>query len=516
MTIDLAERIVLNVGGIRHETYKATLKKIPATRLSRLTEALSNYDPVLNEYFFDRHPGVFTQILNYYRTGKLHYPLDVCGPLFEEELEFWGLDSNQVEPCCWMTYTKYRDTQDVLEKLDSLDLDVAKLTEKEIMKKFGLEGDYTYGTLTSWQRVKTRIWAIFEEPYSSTFAQIISVFSVFFVCLTVLTISLKTLPEIQMVVLSTNRVIGPDGNVYEYLKGENSEPMEFFFYVESVINCWFTFEIIIRFLVTPRKIEFIASPSNIIDMVATFSFYMDFSLSKANLKSNLLGLLSTVRVMRLVKLTRHHAGLKILLQTMKASAKELFLLIFFLAVSVVIFAAAVYYAEKTENNPGNMFTSIPSGMWWALVTMTTVGYGDMTPQTYLGRIAGGVCALAGALTIGLPVPIIVSNFSLFYSHTKARAQLPKTRRRVVPLAGQPVTHRISFRRAGSSYVADIVEKARLQAKMEMMEKELLHKQSQSSAAEENMETKAKLHVLENNLSLKKSIDDEERKESSVY
>ena len=45
-------------------------------------------------------------ILNYYRTGKLHYPTDVCGPLFEEELEYWGLDSNQVEPCCWMTYTQ--------------------------------------------------------------------------------------------------------------------------------------------------------------------------------------------------------------------------------------------------------------------------------------------------------------------------------------------------------------------------------------------------------------------------
>ena len=79
-----------------HWKKQATLKKIPATRLSRLTEALANYDPVLNEYFFDRHPGVFGQILNYYRTGKLHYPTDVCGPLFEEELEFWGLDSNQV------------------------------------------------------------------------------------------------------------------------------------------------------------------------------------------------------------------------------------------------------------------------------------------------------------------------------------------------------------------------------------------------------------------------------------
>ena len=101
---DADHRVILNVGGIRHETYKATLKKIPATRLSRLTEALANYDSILNEYFFDRHPGVFAQILNYYRTGKLHYPTDVCGPLFEEELEFWGLDANQAPRLYLLSY----------------------------------------------------------------------------------------------------------------------------------------------------------------------------------------------------------------------------------------------------------------------------------------------------------------------------------------------------------------------------------------------------------------------------
>ena len=52
--MDADNRVILNCGGIRHESYKTTLKKIPATRLSRLTEALANYDPVLNEYFFDR------------------------------------------------------------------------------------------------------------------------------------------------------------------------------------------------------------------------------------------------------------------------------------------------------------------------------------------------------------------------------------------------------------------------------------------------------------------------------
>ena len=85
---DSDNRVILNVGGIRHETYKATLKKIPATRLSRLTEALANYDPVLNEYFFDRHPIVFAQILNYYRTGInfyiiLKFPVDLQSHEFD-------------------------------------------------------------------------------------------------------------------------------------------------------------------------------------------------------------------------------------------------------------------------------------------------------------------------------------------------------------------------------------------------------------------------------------------------
>ena len=65
--------------------------------------------------------------------------------------------------------------------------------------------------------------------------------------------------------------------------------------------------------------------------------------------------------------------------------------------------------------------------------MTTVGYGDMVPKTYLGMFVGSLCALTGVLTIALPVPVIVSNFAMFYSHTQARAKLPKTRRRVLPV-----------------------------------------------------------------------------------
>ncbi|XP_064108387.1 potassium voltage-gated channel protein Shaw-like isoform X2 [Macrobrachium nipponense] len=434
--MDSENRVVLNVGGIRHETYKATLKKIPATRLSRLTEALANYDPILNEYFFDRHPGVFAQVLNYYRTGKLHYPTDVCGPLFEEELEFWGLDSNQVEPCCWMTYTAHRDTQETLAVLDRLDLDTDKPSDEETARKFGFEDDYFNGTLNWWQKTKPKLWSLFDEPYSSQAAKVIGVISVFFICVSILSFCLKTHPDMRVPVIENVTVTTAENTTAWTLDKKATNAHEAFFYIECVCNTWFTFEILIRFIASPNKLMFLRASVNMIDFIATLSFYVDILLQKfaSHLENaDILEFFSIIRIMRLFKLTRHSSGLKILIQTFRASAKELTLLVFFLVLGIVIFASLVYYAERIQANPHNDFNSIPLGLWWALVTMTTVGYGDMAPKTYVGMFVGALCALAGVLTIALPVPVIVSNFAMYYSHTQARAKLPKKRRRVLPV-----------------------------------------------------------------------------------
>ncbi|XP_075211011.1 potassium voltage-gated channel protein Shaw-like isoform X2 [Lycorma delicatula] len=435
--MDGENRIILNVGGIRYETYKATLKKIPATRLSRLTEALANYDPILNEYFFDRHPGVFAQVLNYYRTGKLHYPTNVCGPLFEEELEFWGLDSNQVEPCCWSTYSIHRDTQTTLAILDKLDIDAERPTDEEISRIFGYEEDYLAGHLSWWQKLKPQVWSLFDEPYSSIGAKVVAVVSVFFICVSVVSFALKTHPDMRVPTVQNVTVKLPNNSQVWTLDKERTDPHEAFFYVELACNAWFTFELAVRSVVSPNIVQFIRSPVNIIDLVATLSFYTDSliqnSLAHHINKSDILEFFSIIRILRLFKLTRHSPGLKILIHTFKASAKELTLLVFFLVLGIVVFASLIYYAEKLQANPHNDFKSIPEGLWWAIVTMTTVGYGDMAPKTYVGMFVGALCALAGVLTIALPVPVIVSNFSMFYSHTQARSKLPKKRRRVLPV-----------------------------------------------------------------------------------
>ena len=227
--------------------------------------------------------------------------------------------------------------------------------------------------------------------------------------------------------------VSATSNLSWRLEKERTEPHEAFFYIECVSNAWFTFEIIIRFVVAPVKLDFLKAPVNIIDIVATLSFYLDFLLTKLKQESDILEFFSIIRIMRLYKLTRHFAGLKILIHTFKASAKELVLLIFFLVLGIVVFAALIFYAERIQYNPTNDFESIPVGLWWAIVTMTTVGYGDMVPKTYVGMFVGSLCALTGVLTIALPVPVIVSNFALFYSHTQARSKLPKKRRRVLPV-----------------------------------------------------------------------------------
>ena len=253
----------------------------------------------------------------------------------------------------------------------------------------------------------------------------VAVISVFFIVVSILSFCLKTHPNMRVPVI--RNVTATDGNrsTVWTLDKSRTDPHRAFLYVELACNVWFTFEIIIRFIVSPIKLDFIKSPVNIIDFIATLSFYTDMLTDYLLVRfrrdltnADILEFFSIIRILRLFKLTRHSPGLKILIHTFKASAKELTLLVFFLILGIVIFASLVYYAERLQANPYNDFKSIPEGLWWAIVTMTTVGYGDMVPKTYVGMLVGALCAIAGVLTISLPVPVIVSNFSNVYSHTQ--------------------------------------------------------------------------------------------------
>ncbi|XP_036905322.1 potassium voltage-gated channel subfamily C member 2 isoform X3 [Sturnira hondurensis] len=498
--IENNERVILNVGGTRHETYRSTLKTLPGTRLALLAASEPQGDcltaagdqlqpappppspsPRLSalspgpggcfeggarncssrgggadhpgggrEFFFDRHPGVFAYVLNYYRTGKLHCPADVCGPLFEEELAFWGIDETDVEPCCWMTYRQHRDAEEALDTFETPDLIGGDPGDDEDLaaKRLGIEDTAgpggPDGKSGRWRRLQPRMWALFEDPYSSRAARFIAFASLFFILVSITTFCLETHEAFNIVKNKTEPVINGTSVVLQY----EIETDPALTYVEGVCVVWFTFEFLVRIVFSPNKLEFVKNLLNIIDFVAILPFYLEVGLSGLSSKAakDVLGFLRVVRfvrILRIFKLTRHFVGLRVLGHTLRASTNEFLLLIIFLALGVLIFATMIYYAERVGAQPNDpsasehtQFKNIPIGFWWAVVTMTTLGYGDMYPQTWSGMLVGALCALAGVLTIAMPVPVIVNNFGMYYSLAMAKQKLPRKRKKHIPPAPQ--------------------------------------------------------------------------------
>jgi hypothetical protein len=217
-----------------------------------------------------------------------------------------------------------------------------------------------------------------------------------------------------------------------------------FFIIETICIVWFTAEFAIRFAACPDHLRFFKNLLNIIDLVAIVPYYVtlgavlvdDARSSGQAMSLAILRVVRLVRVFRIFKLSRHSKGLQILGRTIRASMRELGLLIFFLMICVVLFSSAVYFAEA-EMAEQSHFRSIPDAFWWAVVTMTTVGYGDMRPISAWGKLVGSMCAIAGVLTIALPVPVIVSNFNYFYHRENTESSEGGTSRSKYALQRQP-------------------------------------------------------------------------------
>uniref|UniRef100_A0A915A9I6 BTB domain-containing protein n=1 Tax=Parascaris univalens TaxID=6257 RepID=A0A915A9I6_PARUN len=384
------EKLSINISGRRFETWRNTLEKFPETLLGS-TEKEFFYDEDTCEYFFDRDPDIFRHILTFYRTGKLHYPKHECLVAYDEELSFFGIMPDLISDCCYEDYKdKKRENQERVmeERLDTADK--AKRTLS----------------------LQQKMWAAFENPHTSSVALVFYYVTGFFIAVSVLCNIIETVPCKYMADDATVSC----GDLYERQ----------FFVLDTACVIIFTVEYLARLFAAPDRCKFLRSIMSVIDVVAILPYYVGLGLTNNKDVSGAFVTLRVFRVFRIFKFSRHSQGLRILGYTLKSCASELGFLVFSLAMAIIIFATIMYYAEKKVAD--TRFTSIPAAFWYTIVTMTTLGYGDMVPATIMGKVVGGVCSLSGVLVIALPVPVIVSNFSRIY-HQNQRADKRKAQKK---------------------------------------------------------------------------------------
>lgn len=152
------------------------------------------------------------------------------------------------------------------------------------------------------------------------------------------------------------------------------------------------------------RLSYACGPFAIIDLMAILPFYLALILPGFDLR-----LLRALRLLRLFKLARYSPALaslwRVLVDERRALAAALIIVLFLLTDS----ATAIYHVERTLQPEA--FGSIPAAMWWAVATLTTVGYGDVVPVTDLGRMIGGLVMVFGLAMFALPIAIIASGFS---------------------------------------------------------------------------------------------------------
>ncbi|KAI1895126.1 hypothetical protein AGOR_G00103090 [Albula goreensis] len=393
--------LFVNIGGVRQVLNGDVLNRYPETRLAELVNCASrnfdtisslcdDYDPGKGEFYFDRDPDAFKCIIDVYYFGEIHMKRGICPICFIKEMEFWKIDISFLDECC-------------KSNLNEKEEELAEIADKVKLILDDMDGE---PAANRWERYQKLLWKLMEKPESSLPARTIAIVSFFFILISSVVMCMGTIPDLQ--------VEDADGNQVEHPTLDA---------IETACIGWFTVEYLLRLVSSPNKVHFALSFMNIIDFMAIMPFYVVLTLTYlgtavmelANVQQAVQAL-RIMRIARIFKLARHSSGLQTLTYALKRSFKELGLLLMYMGVGIFVFSALGYTME--QSHPETLFKSIPQSFWWAIITMTTVGYGDIYPKTTLGRCNAAISFLCGVIAIALPIHPIINNFVIYYNKQK--------------------------------------------------------------------------------------------------
>lgn len=403
-TADTGIRIRINVRGMIFETYEQTLAQYPQTLLGSPDKRVEYYNSLSKEYYFDRDKTVFDSILFFYQScGILSCPEHIPRENFLEEIKFFQL--HQADK---------RYKQEIEPE--------APIVVEEPMPE---------------HPIQRKIWKLFEYPDSSICADLLAKFSLLVIIVSTITFCIETLPSFGRHTvcrnITSNSLINNTNvhNESSFLSNTSQvifivnvterhctivERGSYWSTIEAVYVAWFTFEYLMRLITAPNRYKFVTSALGVVDLLAILPYYITllFQADGRLLTSfPVLRIIRLIRVLRVLKLTRYSEGLKVLAKTLLLSGKDLPSLLAILVINIVLFSSVIFYVENDIKD--NDFESIPDAFWWAVVTMTTVGYGDKVPKGALGKLIGAICAVSGIVVLFcFPTPVLLSHFEEMY------------------------------------------------------------------------------------------------------
>ncbi|TDD97994.1 ion transporter [Flavobacterium cellulosilyticum] len=176
--------------------------------------------------------------------------------------------------------------------------------------------------------------------------------------------------------------------------------------LEWIITVFFTLEYVLRIAVTNKPLKYIASFYGIIDLIAILPMYLAFFL----VGTKVFSVIRSLRLLRLFKILNNpkfSVQSLHLVKALKASRGKITVFMYFVLISTIIIGSIMYIVEGEENG----FTSIPTSIYWTIVTLTTVGYGDISPVTPLGQFIASFVMILGYGIIAVPTGIVTTEMA---------------------------------------------------------------------------------------------------------
>ncbi|XP_064641972.1 potassium voltage-gated channel subfamily C member 3-like [Lineus longissimus] len=432
---EVSERDVLNfdIRGVKFELLADVVDEYPDTTLGRLAEQYQHLPELERNvvYVFDRDPNVFKAVIQFYKTGELHHPSVVCATIFKRDIEFWRITC-PVAPCCSPAYQEAHSNTDVIRQFKETIID-----EKNLLS------DYVFHH--NGRRWRPRLWYFMTYPSSSLGAKVYAVFVYLLVVLNMIRIIVEQNSHSfssQLHSITSNLTDEEDVTDQEdtilckvilsgYLGTSNF--IMAFNIADMVVGVIFAFDNFLRLISAPKIKTAFLSYRNIVECVCLFpslAFFLYWQgvvwLQSCDHSSAtwipLLWHLKQLRGLQLCVLLIHYMPCRVLFFVIKYNVKQGMISVFFLAVFTftLTMGALVLVFERLGSGDWKSedFNTAFDAYWWVIITMTTVGYGDVVPHSSLGKVIGVVCALSGILLLAVMVPLMTNNFTVVLNYSR--------------------------------------------------------------------------------------------------